>query len=68
MVDLVAPVGLFVDLMLAVGPKVAKDLADFLLLDLLLPMIFAVLIFTAAGGWEDHVVDQLVDALAVDVG
>ena len=67
MVDFVAAVGLFVCLLLAVRPEVAENLTDFFFLDLFLPMVFVVLILTAAGGWKHHVVDQLVDALAVDI-
>ena len=67
MVHLAATVGLLVGLLPAVGSEVAENLADFFLLDLFLAMVLVVLILTAAGGWENHVINEFIDALAVDV-
>ena len=47
--------------------EVAEYLADFLLLDLLPPGVSGGVIVAAAGGGEDHVFDEFVDALAVSV-
>ena len=67
MVHLAATVGLLVGLLPAVGSEVAENLADFFLLDLFLAMVLVVLILTAAGGVENHVINEFSDALAVDV-
>jgi len=66
-VHLAATVRLLVGLLPAVGSEVAENLADFFLLDLFLAMVLVVLILTAAGGGENHVINEFIDALAVDV-
>ena len=47
--------------------EIAEELANFFLLDLLFSRVLVVLVLSAARGGEDHVVDELVDALAVGI-
>ena len=47
--------------------KIAEELTNFFLLDLLFSRVLVMLVLAAAGGGEDHVVNELVYALAVGI-
>ena len=67
MVDIVVAVGVSLGIVFGVWVEVTEYLAYLFLLDLFFAGVFVVLVLSAARGGEDHVVNELVYALAVGI-